>query len=276
MTALRDGQCVERHRLPSWHSPVLALVPGIAHGVSTRLGGVSRPPFASLNLGLHTADRPGDVQENRRRWFAGLGVALEAAVFGEQVHGAAVARVDRSSRGRGALRHEDAVRGVDALVTTEPGVVLAALFADCLPILLAARDGSAVAVAHAGWRGTAARVAERVVEALLDCGASANGLRVALGPCIKPCCYEVSDELYERFGSDFGSEATGRTRAGRPALDLAGANRLLLTRLGVEPAAIDVSPLCTACRTDLFFSHRAEMGITGRIAATIAIREDRG
>ena len=260
-----------RHPRHVWQSQLLSSVRGIIHGISTRLGGVSRPPFATLNLGLHTADRAGDVRENRRRWLQSLGFELEAAVYPEQVHGAGVAVVDGQSRGRGAETSEDAVGGVDALVTLEPGVVLVASFADCLPILFAAEDGRAVAVAHAGWRGTIAGVARETVNVLERCGIRAGALKVALGPCIKPCCYEVSDELYQRFRNELGSDSVGRTRTGRPAVDLAGANRSVLVSLGVDPAAIDVCPLCTSCRTDLFFSYRAERGVTGRMAAAVGI-----
>lgn len=260
-------------RLRFWHSAPLGAVPGVVHGVSTRLGGVSKPPFATLNMGLATGDRPSDVVENRRRWLASLGFELDAAVYPEQVHANRVAVVERAHRGMGAYRLEDAVPGVDALVTREPGVVLAASFADCLPILFADAEGRAVGVAHAGWRGTLGAIAVETVKAFEACGIPPGSLRAALGPCIKPCCYEVGDDLFALFREQLGPDALGRTRAGRPALDLAGANRMLLVSAGVDPRAIDVSPWCTACRTDLFFSHRAERGRTGRIAAAIGIVE---
>lgn len=259
-----------------WQSRVLAAVPGVVHGVSTRRGGVSRPPYTSLNMGFHTGDRPEDVVENRRRWLEVLGLRLDEAVFAEQVHGAEVALVAAGDRGKGALRLEDAVPGTDALVTAEAGIPLAVLVADCVPILFAAADGSAVGVAHAGWRGTLAAVAARTVRRFAELGIPPRQLRVALGPCIRPCCYEVSEDLYQRFREKLGPEAVGHTRAGRPALDLAAANRSLLLSLGVPQGAVDVAPDCTACRTDLYFSHRAEKGKTGRMAAVIARRSAAG
>lgn len=252
-----------------WKSVLLSTVPGVVHGVSTRLGGVSAPPFATLNLGLHTKDHPASVLENRRRFLHRLGGTLEASVWAEQVHGAEVAVVGPERAGRGARLYSDAILGVDALVTTAPGLFLAANFADCVPVMIAARDGSAVAVAHAGWRGTLAGVGPKCVEALRTVGVASDKLVVAIGPSIRPCCYEVSDELFERFCDTIGPESGARARSGAPALDLAAANRRLLIEAGVPAAAIEISPLCTACRTDLFFSHRAENGVTGRIAAAV-------
>lgn len=252
-----------------WQSELLSGITGVVHGVSTRLGGVSGVPFATLNLGLHTGDRPEAVIENRRRFLRRLGATPEASVWAEQVHGAEVAVVGPEHAGRGAKLFADAIPGVDGLVTTAPGLVLAATFADCVPILMAARDGSAVAVVHAGWRGTLAGVGPKCVAALGAAGVAPDRLLVAIGPSIGPCCYQVSEELVRRFGRVIGPEATGKTRWGAPALALAEANRKLLVESGVPPEAVEISSLCTACRTDLFFSHRAERGTTGRIAAAV-------
>ena len=123
-----------------WKSVLLSTVPGVVHGVSTRLGGVSAPPFATLNLGLHTKDHPASVLENRRRFLHRLGGTLEASVWAEQVHGAEVAVVGPERAGRGARLYSDAISGVDALVTTAPGLFLAANFADCVPVMIAARE----------------------------------------------------------------------------------------------------------------------------------------
>lgn len=252
-----------------WKSELLSQATGVVHGVSTRLGGVSGVPFATLNMGFHTGDRPEAVIENRRRFLARLGTAPEASVWGEQVHGAEVTFVGSEHAGRGAYRYTDAIPGVDGLVTTTPGLVLAAAFADCVPVLLADREGKAVAVAHAGWRGTLAGVALRCVEILRAAGVASRRLLVAIGPSIRSCCYEVSEELAGRFERAIGPEAVKRTRRATPALALAEANRMLLIEAGVPPEAIEISTLCTACRTDLFFSHRAEHGATGRLAAVV-------
>lgn len=251
-----------------WQSALLASIPGVVHGVSTRLGGVSRPPFATLNLSLQTGDRMEDVIENRRRFLARLGFNLDAAVWGEQVHGTVVRQVTRRDA---AEKGVHAFPATDGLVTTQRGLALMAFFADCLPIMAAEEGGRAAGVAHAGWRGTIAGVARQLIVSLRACGVAPERIKVALGPCIKPCCYAVSEELYQRFRDEIGPQAVGRTRSGRPALDLAGANTALLVAAGVPESAIEVSPICTACRTDLFFSHRAERGNTGRFAAVVGL-----
>ena len=254
-----------------WRSELLARVPGVVHGVTRRGGGVSGPPYASLNLGLHVGDREESVRHNRRLALTALGLEPGRAVCAEQVHGADVAVVTQADAGRGAYEYAGAVRGVDALITRAAHTPLLGCFADCLPILIAHRSGDIVALAHAGWKGTLAGIARNVVGRLRALGAPPEDLVVALGPGIRPCCYEVGDDLAERFLAAFGQAVVGRARSGRPSLDLVAANRALLAEAGVPVDRIDLSPECTACRTDRYFSHRAEGGTTGRIGAVIAI-----
>lgn len=258
--------------LEYWQAPNLAALDGVVHAFSTRRGGVSLPPFATLNMGYHTGDEAARVTVNRSRFFEALGARLDDAVGAEQVHGARVARVGRAERGRGARDRESSIPGADALVTGEPGVWLLLCFADCLPVFLADRRRRAVALVHAGWRGSLAGVTEAAVKELQRLGAEPPELVAALGPCIKPCCYEVSPELAEGFAQRFGEGVVQRTRWGAPSVDLAGAGRIALARLGVPVESIHVDSGCTACRTDLYFSHRCEGAATGRMAAVIGMR----
>jgi len=232
---------------------------------------VSPSPFASLNLGYRTGDEAARVTENRRRFVEALGARLDQVICAEQVHGAGVARVDARDRGRGAEDPGSSVPGVDALATSEAGCLLLLCFADCVPVFLADRRRRAVALAHAGWRGSLAGVAEAAAAEMGRLGVDPGELVVAVGPCIKPCCYEVSPELAQRFADRFGDEVVRRTRWGAPSVDLAEANRRALEALGVPKASIYIEPECTACRTDLYFSHRAEGGATGRMAAVIGL-----
>lgn len=261
-----------REPLEYWQAPNLAELDGVVHAFSTRKGGVSEPPYATLNMGFHTGDEEQRVVENRRRLLTALGLSLERAIGAEQVHGAEVARVGPRERGRGARDRASAVAGADALVTNEAGNPLLLCFADCLPAFLVDRGRRAVALVHAGWRGSAAGVTGAAVAELGRLGVTPSDLLVALGPCIKPCCYEVSPDLARRFRSLFGEEVARRTERGAPSIDLAEANRIALVRLGVPEASIHVAPDCTACRTDLYFSHRREGGRTGRMAAVLALR----
>lgn len=211
---------------------------------TTRRGGVSGGPYASLNLGLLTDDDPGDVGENRRRAAALTGSPSGALAHGHQVHGREVRRVREAGQVTGPPAP------ADGQATTLPGVAPMVLTADCLPVALVAAGG--VAMVHAGWRGLAGGVLEEGVAALRELG-SAGPLTAAIGPGAGPCCYEVGDEVREALGQQ------GRTA------DLPGAARARLESAGV--AAVHDVGLCTICSDpELFFSHRRDKGVTGRQA----------
>lgn len=241
---------------------------GIPHGVTTRHGGVSEAPYASLNLGLHVNDDPARVLENRRRCCRALGFNLTDWVSGEQVHGAEVAVVGLAHKGRGALRHADSLPGIDGMITREPGILLAGYFADCVPLLFVNSQSTVVGLAHAGWRGTFAGIARRMVHALDDSFRVApQDLRVWIGPSIGPCCYQVDAHLAARFRSAWGHHVV--TDGSR--LDLWAANLLQLEKEGVPTKQIATARTCTMCHTERFFSHRALGPATGRMAAFIGL-----
>lgn len=211
---------------------------------STRVGGVSEGPFASLNLGRATADDPERVDENRRRLCAAIGAEPDRLVLNYQQHAALVHRAVAGARDE---------RG-DGLVTDEPGVPLLALSADCLPVVLVRADGTspALAVLHAGWRGLLGGIVEAGVRAL-----GRSRLVAGIGPGIGPCCYEVGEEVAGPFRVALGKRVVGRGK-----LDLWAAAEQLLRAAGVEQ--VERQDLCTACHPELFFSHRRDGGITGR------------
>jgi polyphenol oxidase len=217
---------------------------------STREGGVSEGPYASLNLGIFTGDEPGRVVENRRRLCAAAGVDPERATMAWQQHGAEVRRARPESIVDPGLRHDPC----DGLWTEEPGQAMLLLTADCLPIALARLDGArpAVAVLHAGWRG--------LLAGIVPAGVAALGSRLvtaAIGPSIGPCCYEVREDVAAPVRAAFG---LGLVRDGR--LDLWNAAERALRAAGV--ARIERFDLCTACDEERFFSHRRDAGVTGR------------
>ncbi len=225
---------------------------------STRRGGVSPAPYATLNLGGGVGDDPGRVEENWRRLGRAAGFPPELVVRGRQVHGAAVQVVRR----RGGPPGE-----CDALVTAEAGPVLAVLAADCAPIYIVSSERPAVALVHAGWRGCLAGVGPAAVAALArEAAVPASGLTAVIGPSIGPCCYRVGEEVATAFARAFGAAAVLR-RDGEVRVDLWAANRAALVAAGIAPRQVLVVGLCTACHRDLFFSHRAEGGRTGRMAA---------
>ena len=221
-------------------------------GFSTRRGGVSQPPYDSLNLGRSTADHADAVAENRRRYLRQLGADLSRLVTVGQVHGTGVALATAPGF------HPER----DAIVSRVPGLLLAVSGADCLPILFVAHGalGPAVAAAHAGWRGTAAGIPLATLAAVCEAADSGPGeVRVHLGPCIRECCYEVGPEVAERFAPQ-----VVRLRGGRRYLDVPEAARRQLIGAGVPPEAIEDTGACTACEPHWYFSHRRDRGVTGR------------
>jgi YfiH family protein len=238
------------------------------HGFTMRAGGVSAPPYDSLNVGGKWGDASDSVAENRRRIARAAGAPLYVVT---QVHGADVARVRA-----GDTPADVAGARIDGLVTDRADVALAVFVADCIPALVAdPRTGSFAAV-HAGWRGTLAGVLPAAVRALAEhFGARAADLRVALGPAIGPCCFEVGPEVVDAFAAGLpGARGAGvfvdGPAGGKPRLDLKAANRLLLERAGVDPAAIDAGPECTASDAKRFFSFRRDKGQTGQHLGFIA------
>jgi polyphenol oxidase len=229
----------------------------VRHGFTLRSGGVSEGKRASLDLGPAGEAGP-DVRENRLRLARAAGLSAEALVLADQVHGTAVVR------GRPGEISE-----ADALWTDAADTWVGIRTADCVPILLSSADGRRVAAVHSGWRGTAGRIAEAAVTTLAREGAGPATLRAAIGPCIGVCCYEVGEDLAERFTGVFGAEVVRRDRP-RPHLDLRLAVRRTLEQAGIAAAHIEDVPGCNSCDARRFFSHRRDRGGTGRHLAFIA------
>jgi len=250
----------------------------VVHGFGTRLGGVSRPPFASLNLGMSVGDDPEAVLANRRRFFGEFGLDPDRVVRVRQVHGDRICRVDEALAARPGFPQIllDEGSGHDGLVTNLTDLALVVTTADCQPILIHDPVHGAVAAVHAGWRGTAKRIVTRVLGVLAaSYGTRPEECLAAVGPSIRGCCYEVDAAVTDAMATalpGWGAHAVP-TRPGHVRLDLAGVNRALLEASGVRPDRIADTGLCTSCRTDLFFSHRAEKGRTGRMMNVILLRE---
>ena len=275
-------------------SESLARIPWLLHGFSTRLGGSSKIYGAALNLGFTKQDSRLAVERNRRAFLKKLG-AIEngrpwSLVTLRQIHSDIIQCVGDVP---------EKILAGDGLITRTPGIVLAVLTADCLPVILVDTKRRAVGVFHAGWRGTLKRIVEKAVGEMRRClGTQARDIKAAIGSGIHGCCYEVGAEVRQQFESQFeyaaelfrevkesdpirekypllflSARAPGHSELPKKIfLDLVEANRQQLIIAGVSAKNISASPLCTACRTDLLFSHRAERGITGRSMAAVAIR----
>jgi hypothetical protein len=246
-------------RLLTW--PALDAT-GITAAVTARDGGASGGPYGTLNLSLSVGDEPASVLENRRRLAAALGASLDDFVFARQVHGAGVRVVGDADRGSGAYSLDDAVGGADALVTATPGLVLAILTADCLPVVLHDPVAGVLACVHAGWRGTVAGVTAAAVAALRDLGSRPADIVAGLGPAIAGDHYQVGSDVHEAVTAAFGA-AGGFLRpdlrpdapTGRWLLDVSLANRHALLGAGVPGDQIHASAIPTG--TGEFFSDRA-------------------
>jgi len=231
----------------------------VAHGFSPRGGGVSRPPWDSLNLGASVGDDPAAVLENRHRVARAFGMRLDGVARIDQVHGA---RVHEAAAGITA-------REGDALISDDPRWLLAVSAADCLPVILVDVRRGCVAAVHAGWRGVAAGVAAAAVRALgRRYGSDPGDLRAWLGPAIQGPCYQVGPEVVDAVRADPAVPAAvawpDPGAAGRWRLDVPGAVRAQLEAVGVAPAAIAASATCTHCAADRCFSHRRDAGRSGR------------
>jgi YfiH family protein len=281
----------------------LSRIPWLAHGFSTRSGGVSKVyGGGALNLGYTTRDSQAAVDRNRKM-FARTVVASRASgrsrpssedwplITGRQIHSDIVHYVSEAP--------SHSVAG-DGLITRTPGILLAVLTADCLPIIVVDTRQRAVGVFHAGWRGTLKRIVEKGIgEMRRQFGSRPTDLKAAVGPGIRDCCYQVGAEVKQAFEARFSyghslfreTKESDEVRQKYPLLfmsarapghsdlptkiflDLAEANRRQLIDVGVPAKNVSDLEQCTSCRRDLFFSHRAEKGTTGRMMAAVGIRE---
>jgi YfiH family protein len=235
----------------------------VDHALFTRRGGVSRSPFATLNVGHTVGDDLSAVKVNHERALGALGWRREDVATCHQVHGANVEIVGLDDRGQVCLE-------TDALVTDQAGVVLMLRFADCVPVLFYDRRRRVIGLAHAGWRGVPAGVVPATVRKLNEVfGCDPSDLWTGIGPSIGPCCYEVGPEVVEQVSAVMnGCQPFQRVKE-RFHLDLWAAVESQLKEVNV--GQIEVAELCTACHTAEWFSHRAENGKTGRFGVVIGL-----
>ena len=243
--------------------------------VTTRQGGVSAGPYESLNLGLHVGDSVDAVLENRRRTAAALCADLSDLVFCNQSHGRNVYVVTAADRGRGARSQDDAVAATDALVTTEPGVALVMMVADCVPIVLYDPVARVLSCVHAGWRGTVARVSQAAVEAMAALGSEPGDVIAGIGPAISPDRYQVGDEVAEAARRCFGARGSDHVLrpdgGGKWLFDLCGANRIVLRQAGLRDDNIHLAAVPTGpAGGNRFFSDR-DARPCGRFAAVAVL-----
>lgn len=261
----------------------------VKHLFSTRLGGVSEGDFSSMNLSFTRGDKEECVIENYRRIANILACRPEDMVATYQTHTKNLRVITKEDAGHGVTR-EKYFFDVDGLLTNEPGIMLVAYFADCVPIYLADPVKKAIALCHSGWKGTLMGIgAEAVKKMQAEYGCRPSDIRAAVGPSICRDCYEVSEDLYlefkEKFWPVYGSreaELAANTKTnslfmkkgnGKYQLDLWLANQLVLKKAGIKEEHLEITNICTCCNPDILFSHRASKGKRGNLCAFLGLKQ---
>lgn len=247
---------------------------GVRHGFSTRIGGVSKGYLGTMNLSFTRGDREENVRENFRRIADAIGFREEQLVFSAQVHETKIRKVTAANRGEGITK--ETAPGIDGLATDEADVPLYTSYADCVPLLFYDPQKKVVAMAHSGWRGTAARIGAKMVHFMeKEYGSRAENIIAAVGPSICRQCYEVSEDVAQAFREAFRPEQFpmlfDEKGQGKYQLDLWEANRIILTEAGILPEHLDVTDLCTCCNHDKLFSHRASHGKRGNMGCFMCL-----
>lgn len=247
-------------------APILQNIPGLKHGFSSREGGVSVGPYRSLNFGWDTGDEDESVEENYRRLAEDLGSVPEKIYGVAQVHGREVVRLETSPDSNPRMTMQ-----ADSLMTSLPRTFVSVRVADCVPILLADPVTKAVAAVHAGWRGTLAGVLENTLSMMMEeCGSEVSDIRIAAGPAIGKCCFDVDFGVAALFQNKLGLSKDEVVHEGEKSrLDLVAINLRRAQALGVRSQNVWTAALCTRCHPDLFFSYRRDGRKTGRCAGVI-------
>ena len=248
---------------------------GIDHFVSTRIDGLSLPPYESLNLGFHVGDTPKTVLKNRERLAANLKTSLSNFTLANQIHSSTVTIVTEGMTGCGAADLDTAVEATDAMLTAVPRVCLTVLMADCVPLLLFDPRKRVVAAVHAGWQGSVKLIARKTVEILKQkFGCDPADLLVGIGPSIGPCHYQIGPDVISQVKVTLGDTAGYINREspdGKGYFNLWEANKRQIMEAGIPPQNIEVARICTYCNAHLFFSARHQKGSTGRFGAGIML-----
>ncbi|MBQ7919867.1 MAG: peptidoglycan editing factor PgeF [Lachnospiraceae bacterium] len=256
--------------------PKLSKISGISHLFTTRMGGVSKGIYGSMNLSFSRGDDRSAVLENYHRIAKVLSTDVEHIVCSDQTHTVNIRYVSMEDAGKGVTVSKD-YSDVDGLITDVPGLCLATFYADCVPLYFVDPVKKVIGLAHSGWRGTVERMGEHMVNTMKErFGCEPADLIVAIGPSICQSCYEISEEVANRFKEGFWKDKEvllpGK-EPGKYQLDLWKANEEVLISSGILPQNMDVTDVCTCCNSDYLFSHRASHGQRGNLAAFLMLRK---
>lgn len=256
--------------------PMLENTGIVNHGFSTRIGGVSEGIFSSLNLSFSRGDDEACVRENFKRMAEAIGVEADSLVFAAQTHTTNVRKVTAKDKGKGIIYPLD-YQDVDGLITNEPGLCLTTFYADCVPLFFVDTVNKAIGLSHSGWRGTVGRMGRATLQRMKEeYGTEPKDVIAAVGPSICQDCYEVSEDVIEKFKEAFDKkhwdELFYQKENKKYQLNLWKANEIILKEAGVLEENIAVTNVCTNCNSDMLFSHRATKGERGSLAAFMALK----
>ena len=248
-------------------------ISGIKAGFSTRIGGVSNPPYDTLNMGLHTDDQSKLVIKNREIFGKTIGMPYQKWVTVQQVHGMEV--IEHHLAGKGATNLDDVIPCADGILTNEEAIPLVTFYADCVPIYLFDEIERVISLIHSGWKGTVGRISANAVKKLIKKGCKLNNIKAIIGPSIGQCCYEVDRPVIDKFKEAFSSweNLLRPVDEEHASLDLWSANFTVLRESGIKDTNIYSTNLCTCCHEELFYSYRRDKGKTGRMAACLMIEQ---
>lgn len=251
----------------------------VRHGFSTRIGGVSEGACSEMNLSFTRGDREEAVKENFRRMGRAIGVKPEQMVFTMQTHTTNVKEANSEDAGNGYGRRIE-YTDVDGLVTNEPGICLAAFYADCVPLFFLDPVKKAIGLSHSGWRGTVGKIGKITIDKMAALyGSDPKDILAAVGPSICQECYEVSGDVISAFRESYDEscwdELFYKKENGKYQLDLWKANEIVLKEAGITEAHTAVTNLCTCCNSSLLFSHRASHGKRGNLGAFLALEPEK-
>ncbi len=237
--------------------PIFQQFPELIAAQSKRHGGVSQPPYASLNLGGSTEDDPDAVLENKRLFYNSLGIAENQVASSHQVHGTELFITNKPGR----------EQGHDAIITSQAGVMALVTIADCTPILVYDAKNKVVAAIHAGWRGTVAGIVSKTLKKMQEVyGTQPEHCYGWVGTCIDECSFEVGTDVSDHFAEQFKRWDENKQKF---FVDLKAANAEQLRSFGIPESQIEISPYSTVLHNEDYFSHRLEKGTTGRMVAVI-------
>ncbi|MDO4966225.1 MAG: peptidoglycan editing factor PgeF [Lachnospiraceae bacterium] len=279
----------EGNVIPYFSYEALDKLPFISHLFTTRLGGVSKDHLSSLNLSYTRGDDDENVTENFRRVAKEMHITIDDIVLSHQTHTNNVRVITEADKGKGITKPLD-YSDVDGMITNVKGICLSTFYADCVPLYFVDPVNKAIGLSHSGWKGTVTRIGKETIEAMAkEYGSNPRDILVAIGPSICMDCYEISEDVAERFIEEFGLHNSipdyadlnkneykkvilAKKPAGKYQLNLWEANIRVFLDAGILPEHISLTNVCTCCNSELLFSHRKTNGQRGNLGAFLMLK----